>query len=306
MLHFQTIISNYYNHLLSNLYEFSPRGNVPGWVFEQYNSYTSTGNPFLNNAKAFDTIDSNWANSRDTNIDQAFALVSILESLDNLNYASSKELSGYIRKWVHRVLLLNTVPNKVIKIQNIEEIKKITNSVIRTETHTQGIIEQRLMDYFCLLMHDAEDGWRPRGIKDSINANNLSRKKFGDIDFQNHNLLKIVAYEIHAGTITQNYVVGHHRSLQRILELKKDELEAIDSLDKWNIEVIYIAHSKNNVIDHSYTVDGIQIVYKFITFTEYIDKVKKHNIRLFKEIFEDAINSNRTPLYVREKVISIM
>jgi hypothetical protein len=306
ILHCQCVISEYYDHFASNLYEFAPRGNIPEMIFKLYNEHTSTGNPFLNNAKAVDTININWANSRDTNIEQAYALVDILESFNNLNYPSSKELASYIRKWVFRVLQLNTKPKNLLHSFSDSDILKTIKYISSNETNTQGILEQRIMDYCCVLIHNNKDGWRSRGIGDSVNANNLSRKKFGDIEFINHNTLNLCAYEIHGGVLTQNYVEGHHRSLKRVFEIKRDELESIDSIEKWKIKIIYIAHKNLGVSNTVYPIDGINIEYEFITFKDFLSKFGKKNNEMFNALVITTLNTNRTPSYVRTKLTDII
>ena len=90
-----------------------------------------------------------------------------------------------------------------------------------------------------LTRHLEHDGWRSHGLGDSVNASNVSRRKLGDCEFQNASAADgSMAYEAHAGNLSQVYVDGHAQTLRRVLPLRIEEWERIAGVQEWNIEII--------------------------------------------------------------------
>ena len=71
----------------------------------------------------------------------------------------------------------------------------------------------------CALCAPGGRGWRSHGIGDSVNASNVSRRKIGDAEFQHATEKTVVAYESHAGRLTDVYVDGHVETLRRVIPL---------------------------------------------------------------------------------------
>lgn len=305
ILHYQSIISEFYDHKVSVVYEFSPRGDIPNWVFNLYDG-VATGNPFLNNAKAVDTLDKNWANSRKSNVDQAFALVSILNNIDLMNFNSSNELSAWIRRWIFRLLELKKDDHVILnKVKSIKDIENSINKLIINETNTYGIIEQRIIDYLSYQLHSKKE-WRNRGLKDSVHANNFSKKKLGDCDYQNSKNTKIFAYEAHAGILSKNYVDSHLKTLPRLVNRRAEELNTIDDLKNWSLNILFIAHKLKNTEDVNLEIDELNISIKFIDYISWIKNINiTHSIEVFNDLVIDVLNKNNTPNYVREQYLSI-
>jgi hypothetical protein len=304
ILHYQSVISEFYDHRVSVVYEFSPRGDIPNWIFNLYEG-VATGNPFLNNAKAVDTLDKNWANSRKSNVDQAFALVDILNNIDLMNFNSSNELSGWLRRWIFRLIELNNDVFTILEqVTSIDEVNRIIESIIVSETNTYGIIEQRIIDYMAVQINNSND-WRSRGIADSVHANNYSKRKLGDCDFQNSQKLIINAYEAHAGVLSKNYIESHLKTLPRLVDRRAEELNSIADLEKWELEVEFIAHTLKEVTKIETQINGLNIK---IIFSEYNDFYKRNKIvnsvENFNSIVIDVLNQKNTPNYVRDQFIS--
>lgn len=87
-----------------------------------------------------------------------------------------------------------------------EDIERVVFfDIADNETYTQGVLEQRIVDGLALLAFSGE-GWRPKGIGDSVNASNLSRRKLGDVEFTNVDGRTAIALEAHGGQLSINYV----------------------------------------------------------------------------------------------------
>ena len=307
ILHYQCLISGFYNHILSVPYEFSPRGNVANWLFSQWDSLVHTSNPILNNAKAVDVLDQNWARSRKTNeFEQATVLVELLQAIDKLSFLASQELAAWIRRWLVRYIRLNSTTIVPVPYALDEySILKIINFIKEKPTGTYGILEQRFVDVCAAYLHSTVDGWRPRGLGDSVNANNLSKKKLGDCDFQDSSEKLIIAYEPHGGVLTRIYFEGHKRTFKRIFEKRKLELEGIADIKDWSIIINFIAYGFEKELDSNFEVDGISVGVNFLTFDELcrlIDISSAEFKDLFNQYFIDVINDRRTPTIVRQKV----
>src|SRR5690606_17827723 len=91
---------------------------------------------------------------------------------------------------------------------NIDTISQIVSKIASGPTSTYGILEQRLLDVLTSIKH-SEQNWRPRGLRDSVNTNNTSKKKLGDVDYQDSSAYKITAYEAHGGKLNKIYLEGH-------------------------------------------------------------------------------------------------
>ncbi len=304
ILHYQSLISGLYDHILSVPYEFSPRGNVANWLFDKWK--TSTGNPILNNAKAVDSIDRNWANSRKANeYPQANALVDILSGIDGMGFVASQELTSWIRRWLVRYIKLNTTKPVHVKAKlKVDEIKKILEFIASVPTKTFGILEQRFVDVIASYLYPKSGGWRPRGVGDSINSNNISRRKLGDCDFQLAEKRTIIAFEAHGGTLTDIYYEGHIRTFKRILSLRAEELKGISELNEWKIKIIFVAYDFGMKVPRSFEINQIKTEIEFLKFKDLLKQVKLESEfeKSFKENFIESLNSLRTPQKIRDVV----
>jgi len=310
MLQYQCLISGFYDHVLSVPYEFSPRGITANWTFSKWDKLVSTSNPFLNNAKGVDVLDENWARSRKTNeFESAAVLVKLLKGLDGMGFSASQELSSYIRQWLIRFIRINSVDIVPININlSIDEINIVLNHISSKPTETYGILEQRFVDFVARIKH-VKSVWRPRGLKDSVNTNNLSKKKLGDCDFQNSITKQIIAYEAHGGKLSRVYYEGHLKTFLRSFKIRIEELENIAEISEWNLKIIFIAYDFEQGLEKHFYVDGFKVEIEFITFNDFLGSINlksKDIMKTFKELFVDVLNNRRTPKIARDRIHSIL
>lgn len=275
MLHWCLTPIEYFDHPASYLYEFAPRGQVGTGLFARYP--TVTGNPVLNNAKAVQTLNSTWARNRGGA--DAHALVALLGTIESLPFVPRRQVARVLRAWLIRMIELRTVEPVLIDCESSEALfTTITNYVASRETFTQGVIEQRVVDALAVLAFD-EPGWRARGLGDGVNASNLSRHKLGDVEFTNVNDRYAIALEAHGGHLSATYVRDHARSLARIIEQRLSESWlSIDDPDRWIVEVLFVAHSRDTSnLPLSETLHGVNVVYNYIDYAELIRRARGHS-----------------------------
>lgn len=308
ILHYQCTISAFYDHVLSNAYEFSPRGNKATWLFNQWE--LPTGNPILNNAKAIDILNYSWANGRKPNeYPAAKVLVDILSRMDQMGFAASQELAAWLRRWLVRYIELykvKTVP--VLLAPNHVEAMKLLNAIASNETNTYGILEQRMMDIVCSAINNDEN-FVPRGMGDSVNANNLSKGKLGDCDFQNSTSKQIMAYEAHGGKLTAVYLEGHVRTLRRSLMKRSNELDKIAEPRQWEILITFVAYEFDVDLPEPMVIDGYTVSFEFVTFIEFLSRVNLPELAfmdLFQNHFVEPVNAQNTPQFVRDKILELL
>lgn len=310
ILHYQCLISGFYDHVLSVPYEFAPRGNVALWLYGKWDKLVSTSNPILNNAKAVDVLDENWARSKKNNeFENANVLVDLLHGIDGMGFAASQELASWIRQWLIRFIRINSA--EIVPIPNnldYESTVKLLKLIGSKPTATYGILEQRLVDVIASLIHFTPN-WRARGLKDSVNTNNTSKRKLGDNDFQDSTTKTIIAYEAHGGKLNRVYYEGHIKTFARSFERRMEELENISDIEEWSITVVFVAFDFEDNLENSFVINGVNIDVEFVTFDELIAKtdLDMDNLKYsFNSLFVEVINNRRTPASVREKVNSYL
>lgn len=305
MLHYQCVVAEFYDHAVTDLYEFNPRGNAVKWLIRQYpRALSRAGNPFLNNAKSVERVDGSWARSKKRNERPgATALLSILEGLESMGFAARQELAGLLRCWLHRVMRL-AVPAAVElpKAFNAGQIGSVLKAIKSGNSNTAGIIEQRVVDALTSIRHRKEDGWRSRGIGDSVNATNISRKKLGDCDYQNADKRNVVAYEAHAGTLTQTYLDEHVRTLEKAVRLRREEWSSFSEPDEWQVDILFIAHRLDVKRRHAFAVEGVKVEIRSVTFDELIGAgpMPQEFVSSFQEHVMAPLNEKRTPDHARK------
>jgi hypothetical protein len=307
MLHYQCLITGFYDHVLSTPYEFSPRGVIANWLFSKWNDLLHTSNPILNNAKAVDVLDENWARSRKPNeYEQAAVLVELLKGIDGMGFSAAQELTSWIRRWLARYIKLESAAIVPLDLNlDLPTIKTILSFIKDNLTGTYGILEQRFIDTLAASLHKKNDGWRSRGLSDPVNSNNLSKRKLGDCDFQDSINKVIIAYEAHGGILSKVYFEGHVRTFRRSLQRRREELETIADIDQWLFRVIFVAYGFSVGLPDHFEVDGIRIETEFITLNELFNRADidaAEFIDDFNSFFITILNSRRTPSAVREKI----
>jgi len=250
MLHYRLTIQNFFDHALSYLYEFTPRGAATIALKEKYveaGSLHIEGNPFLNNAKAVERADFNWVLAKKDNKPAVRALSGILMALEGVGPAVKSDLCSLIRQYLCRLLRLKREAGSPLasSIEALTEdsLTKLVTNAAKGNSGTTGILEQRLVEIWASAQHDED--WSVRGIGDSVFAANTFRRKFGDCEFELpvRPEPKIIAYEAHGGKLTAHYVNDHIYTFGRVLEKRSELMKSISPLEHWSAEVIFVAHS---------------------------------------------------------------
>ncbi len=311
MLHYQCTIAEFYDHALTDLYEFSPRGVSATELFDKYPPLiAAAANPYLNNAKAVERADSGWVRMKKAaERPGTMALQEILAGLQDMGFAARRELARLLRLWCHRFVRLSmpltvALPNTLAQ----ESWKKLLNQVGGGNTSSYGIIEQRVVDTFATGQHKEADGWRSRGVGSSVNATNISQKKVGDCEFQHAESRVIRAFESHGGSLSSIYVDDHLRTLRKTLTMKKAELELVADPAEWKIELIFVAHdivaagpARNE------NIEGINVDISYTTFAEFIAG-RELDAELCDDLDVHVLGSAsqlRTPHEVRTRILEI-
>ena len=307
ILHWCTTPLEFYDHPASFLYEFSPRSNLASEIMDFYPA--STGNAILNNAKAVSTFDRSWADNRSA-ID-GHAVVALLELLESLPFVARRDVARILRAWLVRVIELNNDPIQALPKMHYEDYVALAEYISEKDTQTQGVIEQRVVDALGVLAYGGP-GWVPRGLGDSVNASNLSRKKLGDIEFANLDQRRAIAIEAHGGMLSPAYVKNHQKSLARIIKMRlRDSWAALDEPSNWNVEVIFVAHSSYGEMPNNESISDVSVSYKYIDYKTFIEKAlgrKSPDIvsDIFDNYFLTAMNEARVRQSAREKVEQIV
>ena len=309
ILHFQCSVAEYFDHAVTDLYEFRPRGQAAGWLFEQYPpALVTAGNPFLNNAKSVERLDEQWVRSKKPDqLPGAAALFDVLACMEEMGFATRRELARWIRLWLHRVIRLAapiaiTLPD----VLSAESVANILESVRVGNSRTYGVLEQRVVDAVASLLHMETDGWRGRGLLDSVNATNISRRKLGDCDFQHAADFYIHAYEAHGGELTNVYVAEHARTLAKCIAARGGELSGIADLDNWDATVTFVAHKISADLPRTIEIEGLSVHLTATTFSDFVDAVPLIALTdSFNTYVLGALREQRTPEEVRRVVVSM-
>lgn len=314
ILHFQCSIAEYFDHALSMIYEFSPRGNAALALFDLYpDSMVGAGNPFLNNAKSVERLDIDWARSKkDAQSAGAHALVKVIGELEELGFAARKELAASIRRAiVRRIRLERDQDIDLPETLSREQLLRLLTHVKSSETFTAGIIEQRVVDFVSASLHTPPQ-WIGRGIGDPVNATNMSRNKLGDCDFQDVAGRSVVAYEAHGGRLTATYLKGHARTLRKSLAARQEEWRENFGLDQlWKLQVTFVAHTI--ALDPGemteFATDGAEVVIDATTYEELVDSLLslgELDEALANELILTPLRLRRTPPSVKRALLRLI
>lgn len=307
ILHYQAMILEQYDHPASYLYVFSPRGLAGQWLFAQYpDTLVEAGNPFLNNAKSVDVLSRAWARSKGR--PEAHALVDLMSGLSGMAFLARRQLAARLRQMLHRVIRIRS-PLDISLPQDLtaSQIGLLLRHVSAGGTQTRGIIEQRVVDALTHALHPEAEGWRPRGLGDSVNANNLSRRKLGDVDYQRVEDRIVVAYEPHSGCLSPIYIEAHERSLTRALSLRVEELEGVAEASQWKVKVRFVSHDTGSSLPEGRDICGVPVSFAAETFSDLVRKTCELDLGPhFRSWVLDPLNDRRTPRSVRERLLEII
>lgn len=309
MLHYQCTIPEFLDHPVTDIYEFKPRGERVTWLMEQYpTALVNAANPFLNNAKSVEHIDFGWARSKKSaNYPGAMALTEILMELNALGPAARRELAGWLRLWLHRVMrYAQPIGTELPDDLTAQQIQQLLKAVAANESQTAGVIEQRLVDALTSVMHTPADGWKPRGLKDAVNATNVSRKKVGDVDYQKNGAHCVKAYEAHGGILSETYLQGHLQTLPKSLNPRQEEWSAFSDPASWTVDVVFVAHQINATNPGPMNIDGTTVNFELITYEDLIDCCSEIDLSdAINTLVLNPLSEKRTPNRVREKLLAM-
>jgi hypothetical protein len=188
-------------------------------------------------------------------------------------------------------------------------VKKVIEAVCEGPTNTFGILEQRVVDAVGALRH-GPPAWVPRGLGDSVNATNFSKRKCGDCDFQDAATRRVVAFEPHAGSLTSIYVKDHELTLERVLTERTTEWQqTVGGRGPWKVDVVFVAHEvpgKGTLGKLSMKSAGAEI--RAVPFDEFLGEIDVNSdvVAIFNERVRVPLMEGRTPEKARKKAFDLM
>lgn len=312
MLHFILIVTEFFDHFSGEAYEFSPRGAVAEMVFEGHPLALKRGNPFLNNAKKVRVLNSAWAEGADDNLRAARGLSDLVGQLDMVAYPVRREVACIVRAWLAKVF--DRFADTAVKLPaNVSAawFKQLLESLAAQQTRTGGVLEQRMVDLYCIAKHSTEN-WMMVGVGDSANTTNMSRRKCGDVEVNHRTATEIVAYEAHAGSLGSQYVQEHMRTLARVLSARETDLLLRGPAEEWDIRVVFVAHAFAGDLQESVQLlGGWKVSLAYLTFEEMRSDLAEESeykdlARMFEQHALEVLGSANTPNVVRKRLIELM
>ena len=276
LLHFMLTVCEFFDHPLSVMYEFSPRGVAFASLQEANPLYGVEGNAALNIAKGAVALDARWAWGRKRKVrGAALVLAGLLARMEEMHYPARRELASWLRQWiVRRHLQHQQVPQLLEWIGSQDDAPALMSRLAEVPTGTYGSVEQRMVDAAGAFLHRTPE-WASRGLGDSVFASNVSRKKLGDCEFVNRQHASICAYEAHAGALTGPYIRGHEASFRRVLEGRQKDLEMRAEPADWSIRVIFVAHQADRVESvRQVQVGDFSADFEMIDYDELMERVQ--------------------------------
>ncbi|MDW9240756.1 hypothetical protein C7S16_3740 [Burkholderia thailandensis] len=284
MLHYQCSLAEFVDHAVTDVYEFSPRGEKGEWLHRQYpHTIAGAANPFLNNAKSVEVLDVGWVRAKKTRERPgAMALLMILEGMQAMGFSARRELAWWIRLWLHRIIrIAGMVPVEIPERLTHEQIARLMQEIANGNTRTFGILEQRAIDAVATTIHA---GWRARGVGDPVNATNISTAKLGDCDFLDVATTSVHAYESHGGALSPVYVEQHLATLRKSILRRIDELTAVADVDAWEATIHFVAHEIIGELPAATEVHGLNIRITAMTFADFLSNtLRMSRLRLLPQ-----------------------
>ncbi len=315
LLRFLLTVCEYFDHPLSVLYEFSPRGDALAALQEENPQYEATGSAALNIAKGAFALDAGWAWVRKgKRRSDALAVVQLLEGMEAMHYPARRELAAWLRQLIVRLHERYESTPQLLRLATTEaEALTLLDRLIASPTRSYGAIEQRIVDALSTILHPSDE-WSSRGRGDSVFASNLSRKKMGDCEYTNREYPTIVAYEAHAGVLADSYVGDHLGSLERVLKIRSEDLETQRAAEDWGIAVLFVAHQSRVSSTHQLTcIRDYSVEVEIIDYNEMLERTRSKldtyaagPQRLVAAVNDNLIgplNEAWTPQTIRDRVL---
>ena len=164
------------------------------------------------------------------------------------------------------------------------------------------------MDAVASIAYPEDGGWRSRGLGDSVNASNVSRKKLGDCDFQHPEDRVVIAFEAHAGVLSDVYFLAHLQSLRRVLPIRVEEWEGIADPNEWKAKIVFVAHDitvSPELAGPLHDPSGAIIEFEFLKFGEFVQADAAGLVDAFAHHVHAPMNERRTPDVVRERYLEL-
>lgn len=307
IIHYQMVIAEAYDHALTDFYEFLPRGQAAKSLFDFYpDVLVNAGNPFLNNAKSVDRVTEGWARSKKLKeLPGAMALYEILSGMERLGFSAKRELAELVRMWIERLIRLSDSSGVEIP-ENIDasQIANFETMLGNGQTQTRGVLEQRYVDAWCMARYHSNAAVMHRGVGDSVNTTNISRRKLGDCDFQDNQAKVVYAYEAHGGNLTDIYFQEHMRTFEKILIERKKEWAAYSEVDDWKVELIFVCHDFEGDGEQDALLQGVEVKIRKVKFSELVSEISLSRRQdVFKNFFIDPLNFRHVPEFIKQAAV---
>ena len=312
VLHANALTAEFFDHPPQEAaYEFEPRGGVVAWLQrELHPSYEAAESAYLNNSKGAYAFDSNWAWGRRPNKwRMAHSLSDLLHGLGAMPHAGRRELAGWLRQWLLRIERERQGSVVQTTIPDLDGARRFLIEMSKSNTATSGVLDQRALDFVASETYSSAPGWRERGLGHHVNASNTSKRKLGDVEFENANERSIVAYEAHGGRLTEIYVEGHRLSLRSVLHTRRADLIQVAPAAEWTIRVIFVAHEFGISVPADEVIEGFTVEWNFVTYEEFvanqIETLSTTSVSAFHRLVTQRISEPHVPDRVRERFNSL-
>ena len=184
---------------------------------------------------------------------------------------------------------------------------QLLSKITLGNTGTYGVLEQRLCEILSIWQLDNEDLWSKRGFGDSVFTTNTSRQKLGDIEFKNKFEPKILAFEAHAGHLTQKYVDDHLASAKKISTNRRTEFEERDDLENWEITIRFLVHGFEPGIQKKLKLSGIPTKIECVLYKELIpNELSQSMLDQFDLRFTQRLNTISINQKIRDRVLQLL
>ena len=147
LLHFTLTVSELFDHPLSAVYEFQPRGAALKSLQKQNPLYAAKGSAALNVAKATVALDEDWAWGRKGNRrGDALAIVAIFQGLERMHYPARRELASWLRQWIVRMHARHSGSERWLEgVSTKNGAIQLIQALSKQPTHSSGLSNSGLL-----------------------------------------------------------------------------------------------------------------------------------------------------------------
>lgn len=257
------------------VYECVPRSSKVKALWNRMYNPTQE-NPYLNNAKSVYSLDEAWAETKLSLQTQngSVLLAGIFDVMSELPYSTRRRIAHVTRCFL--VLKASgSQKSTPIAPAGAAEIEAFVNRVSASNSLTKGVLDQRLVDFLTMCVHD-EDHWVARGLGSSVNESNAAGRKFGDVEYLDmETRTHIKAYEAHGGGLRDEYVEDHIHSLDGTVAYYLNAAADRGEEYRRDVDVTYVAHDVSRLVKyrsgHEEMICGVQFTFNFVTFDQLLE-----------------------------------